>query len=98
MITQESYKREKRRLAIALGRFERARRAVPPNPYSLELEGTGLAALQLAIDNARTLERVATEGLATFEREGYPDPWHRWVNARDDSRYYLQRCELSPIA
>lgn len=97
MLSQETYKREKRRLATAQNRFNRAKRAVPNNPYSNELEGTGLAALQAAIDAARTLQRVALEGLVTFEREGYPDSWHSWTGARADAAFYLQRYELSPI-
>jgi hypothetical protein len=91
MITQESYKRQKCRLAIAENRFTRARQAVPSNPYSNDLEGTGIERLGLAVDSARTLLRVAREGLEIFEREGYPDAWHRWANAEDDARAYLGR-------
>jgi hypothetical protein len=96
MITQETYKREKRRLAIAQGRFDRARRAVPNNPHSRELEGSGIARLGTAVDAARTLLRVASEGLATFELEGYPDTWHNWERAADDARHYLGR--VDPVA
>jgi hypothetical protein len=94
MITQESYKREKRRLAIARNRFMRARQAVPANPYSDELEGTGIQRLGLAVDSARTLLRVAREGLEIFELEGYPDAWHSWQVARDDASNYLGRNEM----
>jgi hypothetical protein len=94
MITQESYKREKRRLAIAQNRFTRARRAVPNNPYSNELEETGIQRLGLAVDSARTLLRVAREGLEIFELEGYPDRWHEWANAEDDARIYLGRAPI----
>jgi hypothetical protein len=91
MITQESYKRQKRRLATAQNRFTRARQAVPKNPYSNDLEGTGIQRLGASVDAARALLRVAKEGLEIFELEGYPDSWHSWQRAEEDAAYYLGR-------
>ncbi len=93
MITQQSYKRERRRLAIAEGRFARARRAVPANPFSNELGESGRKALRDAIYAARKLRDVAAEGLETFEREGFPDSWANWERAGEDASHYLQRAE-----
>ncbi len=91
MITQETYKREKRRLAIARNRFTKARAAVPANPYSNELNGSGIERLGAAVDSARALARVAREGLDLFERVGYPDAWSTWERDLDDANYYLGR-------
>jgi len=94
VISQATYKREKRRLAIALGRSHRASLRVPPNPYSNELEGKGLELLAehaLAVERLRT---VANEGLTIFEQEGYPDSWHSWENAAREAAHELRRLEL----
>ena len=94
MLSQETFKRESRRLSIAANRADRARAAVPPNPYSLELDGKGLelvAAHYLAVER---LQRVALEGLEIFEQEGFPDSWARWENAARDAAYALHRLEL----
>jgi hypothetical protein len=91
MISQESYKRQKRRLATAQNRFTRARQAVPSNSYSNDLEGTGIQRLGASVDAARVLLRVAREGLEIFDSEGYPDSWHTWARAEDDARAYLGR-------
>lgn len=94
MIDNATFKRERRRLAIAANRADRARRLVPANPYSNELEGKGLelvAAHWLALER---LELVAAEGLEIFEREGFPDSWANWERARDDARFAMHRLEL----
>lgn len=93
MISQTTYKREHRRLAIALGRSHRASLRVPANPYSLELEGKGLEALAEHWLAAERLHRVALEGLEVFGREGYPDSWHSWERAAEESGYELRRLE-----
>lgn len=90
MISQETYKREKRRLATADGRFVRARRNVPPNPWSRESDP---ATLELAVTAARKLHAVAVEGLEIFEREGFPDTWSNWDRAQRDAAIFLQRWE-----
>lgn len=94
MLSQQTFKRESRRLSLAANRADKARRLVPPNPYSSELNGKGLelvAGHWLALER---LERVAAEGLEIFEREGFPDSWARWQNARDDARFAMRRLEL----
>lgn len=93
MISQETYKRERRRLATAEGRFMRARRAVPANPFSNDLGESGRKTLRDAIYAARKLRDVAAEGLETFERDGFPDSWSNWERAGEDAHYYLQRAE-----
>ena len=35
--------------------------------------------------NAQTVRTVAVEGLASFERHGYPDQWSDWQRAADDA-------------
>jgi hypothetical protein len=93
VISQETYKREKRRLALAEGKFRRARLACPPNPFSIELGEEGRKALRDAIYAARKLRAVAAEGIDLFQEQGYPDSWHRWQNAGEDAHFYLQRAE-----
>lgn len=90
MISQQTFKRERRRLSIALGRADRARWLVPPNPYSRELNGSGLELVRSARRAQLRLLQVATEGLEIFEREGYPDSWARWESARDSARAQLR--------
>ncbi len=91
MISQQTFKRESRRLSLAANRADRARRLVPANPYSLELEGKGLELARAHRRAVLRLLQVAAEGLETFEREGYPDSWHRWENAKQDARHALER-------
>lgn len=93
MLDNATYERERRRLAIAEGRFARARRAVPPNPFSLELGESGRKTLRDAIYAARKLRDVAAEGLEIFEEQGFPDSWARWERAGEDAVFYLQRAE-----
>jgi hypothetical protein len=94
MISQQTFKRERRRLAIALGRSYRASLLVPPNPYSNELEGKGLELVARHALAVERLHRVAVEGLEIFEQEGYPDSWHSWENAASESARELRRLEL----
>lgn len=91
MISQQTFKRESRRLSLAANRADKARRLVPPNPYSSELNGKGLELVRAHRRAVLRLLQVAAEGLEIFEHEGYPDSWHRWQNARDDAQHALRR-------
>lgn len=88
MIDQKTYKREKRRLAIALGRFQRARSAMPANPYSAEADAE---AMPRAMNAAVRLFDVAREGLDLFQEVGYPDAWSRWDNAEREAAHWIHR-------
>lgn len=96
MISQETYKREKRRLATAENRFVRARRLVPPNPFAAETDGA--EKLEAACVAAEKLYAVAREGLEIFKDEGYPDAWANWERAAEDASYYLKRQNLQRAA
>ncbi len=92
MIEQATYKRAKRQLAIAQGRFTRARAAMSPNPFANKATRKARAD---AINAARKLRDVANDGLATFEEQGYPDAWHNWERSAYDARLFLQRWDDS---
>jgi hypothetical protein len=51
---------------------------------------SALTRAQRSGDSARIL-KVCDAAFETFERDGYPDAWHRWNIAREDARYAMAR-------
>lgn len=85
-LTQAEYKRLKTRLSRHVNHFTRCKIAYSKARGYNDHQVAG-EALRRA---AACLRDEAIYGLDIFDREGYPDAWHRWQVAKGDAEHALQ--------
>jgi len=85
-MTQATYSRLKSRLTRVENVFRKANQA-----HVADGGRNTKAVNEVAIKASEALKKEAEYGIAIFEEQGYPDSHHRWVRAKDDATYLLQR-------
>lgn len=81
---QEEYKRLKRRLTFRINRLKGIKARLQLDPHSFVKQA-------LVVFDANQVIKEVDYAESIFEGVGFPDLWNRWIRAREDAHYLIQR-------